>query len=395
MDFNRKINRQNTASEKWDGLEKVFGVADVLPMWVADMDFAAPLAVRQALQQIVEHGVFGYTMQTESYYQAIVYWMKKRHQWDINKDWIVFSPGVVPALSIIVQAFTEPNDKVIIQTPVYPPFYSVVESHGRQLVQNPLRLEDGKYVMDYDGLEKLIDKDVKDVKLLILCSPHNPNGRVWSQVELSRLAAICARHQILVVSDEIHADLLFEKGSHTPYALLSKETEQHSIVCTSPSKTFNIAGLNTSNIIIPNPELRNIFEQAMQKYALGSITPFGLAAAQAAYQEGEEWLDECLSYIQDNMSYVIDYIETHIPELKVTMPEATYLLWIDFRELGISSEELATLMLNKAKIAFNNGTFFGEQGEGFMRMNVACPREIIEEVMIKLETTIQELRTTV
>ncbi|HEY2491622.1 MAG TPA: MalY/PatB family protein [Paenibacillus sp.] len=392
MDFNRKINRQNTASEKWDDIEKVFGVTDVLPMWVADMDFAAPPAVLRALQQIIEHGVLGYTMQTDSYYQAIVNWMKRRHQWDINKEWIMFSPGVVPALSIIVQAFTEPNDKVIIQTPVYPPFYSVVESHGRQLVQNPLLLEDGKYVMDYEGLEKLIDKDAK---LLILCSPHNPNGRVWSQVELSRLAEICARHHILVVSDEIHADLLFEQGSHTPYALLSKETEQYSIICTSPSKTFNIAGLNTSNIIIPNPELRSIFEQAMQKYALGSINPFGLAATQAAYLEGEEWLDACLLYIQENMKYVISYIEKHIPELKVTMPEATYLLWIDFRALGIPSEELATLMLNKAKIAFNNGTFFGEQGEGFMRMNVACPREIVEEAMIKLETTIQELRTSV
>lgn len=392
MEFNRKINRCNTASEKWDGIEKVFGVTDALPMWLADMDFAAPPAVLRALQQIVAHGVLGYTIQTESYYKAIQNWMKKRHQWDINKDWIVFSPGVVPALSIIVQAFTKPNDKVIIQSPVYPPFYNVVESHGRQLVLNPLILEDGKYVMDYEGLEKLMDKDVK---LLILCSPHNPIGRVWSPEELRRLTAICARHHILVVSDEIHADLLFEKGSHTPYARLSKETEQYSIICTAPSKTFNIAGLNTSNIIIPNPELRNIFEKAMQKYALGAISPFGLAATEAAYNEGEEWLDECLLYIQNNMKYVMDYIKKHIPELKVTMPEATYLLWIDFRELGIPSEELVSLMLNKAKIAFNNGALFGEHGEGFMRMNVACPREVVEEAMIKLENTIQELRINV
>ncbi|WP_438347240.1 MalY/PatB family protein [Paenibacillus sp. FA6] len=392
MDFNQLTQRNHTASLKWDGIESIFGVKDVLPMWVADMDFMAPPSVLEALQKRIAHGIFGYSLQTDSYYQAIIDWMKRRHQWDIEKDWIVYTPGVVPALSLIVQAFTDPGDKVIIQTPVYPPFYQVVENHGRELIQNPLRLVDGEYTMDLAKLEAQIDDRVK---MLILCSPHNPVGRVWTKEELVPLAELCARRNILVISDEIHADLLFDKGSHTPYALLSEEARNQSIICTAPSKSFNIAGLHTSNIIIPNPDIRSKLVEALQKYALGSISPFGLIATEAAYNDGEEWLDECLIYIRGNMEYIIHYIEKHMPELQVKMPEATYLLWIDFRGLGMATDELSSFMLNKARIACNNGIAFGQTAEGFMRMNVGCQREIVEEAMQRLDKAIQDWRTNI
>ena len=389
MDFNQLTQRNHTASLKWDGIESIFGVKDALPMWVADMDFMAPPSVLEALQKRIAHGIFGYSLQTDSYFQAIIDWMKRRHQWDIEKDWIVYTPGVVPALSMIVQAFSDPGDKVIIQTPVYPPFYQVVKNHGRELIENPLHLVDGEYTMDLAQLEAQIDDRVK---MLILCSPHNPVGRVWTKEELVPLSELCARRNILVISDEIHADLLFDKGSHTPYAVLSEEARNQSIICTAPSKSFNIAGLHTSNMIIPNPDIRSKLVEELQKYALGSISPFGLIATEAAYNEGEEWLDECLLYIQGNMEYVIHYIKEHIPELQVTMPEATYLLWIDFRKLGMSSEELSSFMLNKARIACNNGIAFGQTAEGYMRMNVGCQREIVEEAMQRLDKAMQDWR---
>jgi len=391
MDFNQLTHRNHTASMKWDGIESIFGVKDALPMWVADMDFTAPPSVIHAFQERLTHGVFGYSLKTDSYYQAIIDWMKRRHQWEIEKDWIVYSPGVVPALSLIVQTFTELGDKVIIQTPVYPPFYQVVENHGRELILNPLHLVDGKYTMDLAQLEAQIDEQVK---MLILCSPHNPVGRVWTKEELVPLAELCSRRNILVVSDEIHADLLFNKGSHTPYAALSEEAKNQSIICTAPSKSFNIAGLHTSNIIIPNPDLRNQFVGTLQKYALDSISPFGLIATEAAYNAGEEWLNECLLYIRGNMEYVRQYIEESLPELRVTMPEATYLLWIDFRKLGMSVDELSSFMLNKAKIVCNSGSAFGQNGEGFMRMNVGCQRGVVEDAMKRLDSAIQDWRNT-
>ncbi|MHA0856671.1 MalY/PatB family protein [Paenibacillus sp. CMAA1364] len=390
MNFDQIIQRNETSSMKWDGMEHIFGVKDLLPMWVADMDFLAPPVVLEALQERLAHGIFGYTLQCDSYYQAIMNWMNKRHQWDIEQDWIVYSPGVVPALSLIVQAFTQPDDKVIIQTPVYPPFYQVVKNHGRELIQNPLRLINGTYTMDLDQLESQIDDRVK---LLILCSPHNPVGRVWTKEELLPLSELCARHNILVVSDEIHADLLFNKGSHTPYALLSDEAKNQSIICTAPSKSFNIAGLHTSNIIIPNPDIRSTFVETLQRYSLGSITPFGLIATEAAYNDGEEWLDACLAYIRGNMTYIGEYIDKLLPELKVTIPEATYLLWIDFSELGMNAEELDAFMIHEAKIACNSGIAFGADGEGYMRMNVGCPREMIEEAMLRLDGAVQAWRT--
>lgn len=391
FDFDLTIDRNRTASLKWDHIPAIFGVEDALPMWVADMDFAAPPAVVRAMHNRVEHGVFGYTLQTDSYREAISSWMNIRHNWSIQPQWIQFCPGVVPALSLIVESFTEPDDQVIIQTPVYPPFYSVVKDHGRELVLNPLQVNDqGDYEMDFEDLERSLSGG--RVKMIILCSPHNPVGRVWTREELSRLATLCEQYDVLVVSDEIHADLIYQAGSHTPFAALSEDAMNRSFICTAPSKTFNIAGLNTANIIIPNDKLRRRFEKALQKYALGSITPMGAAATEAAYREGGEWLDGLLTYLRGNMEYIKDYLEQHIPEVKVTLPEATYLLFIDFRGLGMAQEDLNRFLVQKAKIGMNNGITFGKNAEGFMRMNVACTRATAQEAMTRLHTAVQQWR---
>ncbi|SMF89595.1 cystathione beta-lyase [Paenibacillus uliginis N3/975] len=391
MNFDLTINRTRTASLKWDNIPAVFGVDDALPMWVADMDFAAPPAVVRAMHARVEHGVFGYTLQTETYREAITSWMDKRHNWSIKPEWIQYCPGVVPALSLIVEAFTEPGDQVIIQTPVYPPFYSVVKDHGRELVQNPLILtEQGDYVMDFEDLERSLSGG--RVKMIILCSPHNPVGRVWTKEELSRIASLCEQHDVLVVSDEIHADLIYQAGSHTPFASLSEDAAMRSFICTAASKTFNIAGLNTANIIIPNDTLRRRFDKALQRYALGSITPMGAAATETAYREGGEWLDALLSYVRGNMEYIRDFIQEHMPEVKVKLPQATYLLWIDFRGLGMSDEDLNRFLVQKAKIGMNRGVTFGKSAEGFMRMNMACTRATAEEAMSRLNAAITQWR---
>lgn len=391
MNFDLAIDRTCTDCQKWDNVPTIFGVPDALPMWVADMDFAAPPAVVKALHQRVEHGVFGYTFPSDSYREAICDWMEKRHNWSIQQEWIQFCPGVVPALSLIVDAFTEPGDQVVIQTPVYPPFYSVVQDHGRELVHNPLlRSEDGDYSMDFEDLEESFSAG--KVKMLILCSPHNPVGRVWSRAELERLASLCQQYNVLVVSDEIHADLVFEPGAHTPFAALSEDAAERSIICTAPSKTFNIAGLNTANIIISNAQLRSKFRKILNRYAIGSITPMGAAATEAAYREGGQWLDELLVYIRGNMELVANYAQEHLPELKVVIPEATYLLWIDFRGMGMSHEDLNRFLVQEAKLGLNSGGAFGKEGEGFMRMNLACTRATVQEALSRLHKAVEEWR---
>lgn len=391
MNFDLTINRTRTASLKWDNIPTQFGVEDALPMWVADMDFAAPPAVVRAMHDRVEHGVFGYTLQTDTYREAITSWMRQRHNWSMEPEWIQYCPGVVPALSLIVEAFTEPGDQVIIQTPVYAPFYNVVKDHERELVQNQLILnEQGDYEINFEDLERSLASE--RAKMIILCSPHNPIGRIWTKEELSRIAALCEQYDVLVVSDEIHADLIYQAGSHTPFASLSEDAAMRSFICTAASKTFNIAGLNTANIIIPNDTLRGKFDKALKRYALGSITPMGAAATEAAYREGGEWLDALLTYIRGNMEYIQDFIGQHIPEVKVILPQATYLLWIDFRGLGMSDEDLNRFLIQKAKIGMNRGSSFGADGEGFMRMNMACTRTTAEEAMSRLNAAITEWR---
>ncbi|MEW4371488.1 MalY/PatB family protein [Paenibacillus kandeliae] len=390
--FDHPPQRKGTNSEKWDLLHHIFGTEDVLPLWVADMDYAIAQPIQQALQNSAEHGVIGYSFKSTSYHEALKNWMQHKHGWQIEDEWVVFTPGVVAALNFAVQTFTDHGDKVMIQTPVYPPFYSVVTGHGREVVTSPLKqLDNGQYEMDFDHLERTLDESVK---LFILCSPHNPIGRVWTRDEMERLEALCSKYNIIVVSDEIHGDLVHEPNRHIPYAMLSESARNRSIICTAPSKTFNIAGLNTSNIIIPNKELRDAFALKVNNFGVGSISQFGAVATEAAYRGGQEWLEQCMAYIRSNMQYVQQYIGEHLPELSVNLPEATYLLWINFRSLKMEQKDLVSFLLDDARIALNDGRAFGMNGEGFMRMNLACSRSLLEEAMERLHRALVSRRTT-
>jgi len=387
-DFDEVINRMNSASDKWDGLPNRFGVSEAIPMWVADMDFKAPPPVIHALHQRVEQGVYGYTFRPDSYFEATMDWMKRRHQWSIDRKWIAHSPGILPAISLFIDSFTQPGDSVVIQTPVYHPFSRIIKSLGRQVVHNPLTFENGRYAMDLEDLEARIDSTVK---ILVLCNPHNPVGRVWSQEELTRLGQICTKNNMLVISDEIHCDIVYRGHKHIPFASLSDEFADRSITCIAPSKTFNLAGLQTSSIIIPNDRIRDRFNESINSLNIGAPNPFGIVATEIAYQYGEEWLEQLIEYLQENLDLLIRYFQENIPQIKVIKPESTYLVWLDCRELGLAAEELDQFMLRKARVAMNEGYIFGEDGIGFMRMNIACPRSTLEKSMRQIEEAVHFL----
>ena len=389
--FDEIIDRTDYHSEKWDELKGKFGdiPEDVLPMWVADMEFRAPKPVIEAIKKTAEHGIYGYTSRPDSYYQAIIDWMEKRHNWKVKKDWLAFSPGVVPALSIIIRAFTQPGDKVIVQPPVYYPFFRIIENNGCHVVNNPLKLSNRKYFMDYDDLERKIDDP--RVKLLILCSPHNPVGRVWQKEELIILGEICLEHKIMVISDEIHADILFKGYKHIPFASISPAFAHHSITCTAPSKTFNLAGLQTSTIIIPNKKYYKTYNNALDSLALDENNVFGLVALEAAYRYGEEWFEQLSSYLNENLEFLMKYFKEKIPKIEVIKPEGTYLVWLDCRQLGLSAKDLNNFMLNKARVALDDGYWFGTEGEGFMRMNIACPRSVLEKALRRIEGAVNSI----
>lgn len=375
-DFDHVWNRKNTHSIKWDGVESLFGDADLLPMWVADMDFKAPQPVIDALKRRAEHGIFGYTLRPPSYDEAVITWFDKRHRFRIEKEWLVFSPGIVPALNMMVQTFTEPGDRVIIQPPVYYPFFQIVKRNGRNLVENPLAFDGHRYTIDFRDLEQ---KAASGAKMLILCSPHNPVGRVWTRDELCKLGEICVKHDILVIADEIHCDLVRKRFRHIPFASLTEEFAHQSITCTAPSKTFNLAGLQASHLIIPNKRLRSRFKTMLHTYSLEMSNSFAVSAVEAAYRHGEAWLNELLDYIEGNIHFLMEFAKQHLPQVKVIEPEGTYLIWLDFRSLGLSGHELKRLMRQKAKVALNEGSLFGTGGEGFARINIACPRRTLEE----------------
>jgi len=383
--FDEVINRRNTSSVKWDNLKNLYGRDDLIPLWVADMDFKSPPAVIKALKERADHGVYGYTFPSEEYYNAVINWMERRHNWHIDKEWISYAPSVVAALSYCIRAFTEPGDKIIIQTPVYHPFYSTIEENERIVVKNPLIHRDGKYYMDFDDLER---KAKDGAKMLILCSPHNPVGRVWTKEELKRLADICLENNILVVSDEIHFDIVFKGNEHTVFASLSPEVADNCVVLTSPSKTFNLAGLQVSNVIIPNEMLRMKFRKEENKDHISSPNVFAQRALIAAYDHSEEWLDELLKYLEGNRDFFIDYINKRIPKLKVTESEGTYLMWVDCTELGMNPQQLKEFFVNKCKVALNEGKMFGEEGNTFQRFNIGCPRSILEEALNRIERAI-------
>lgn len=387
-DFDEVVPRHGTASLKWDGLKERYGDAELLPLWVADMDFKAPPEVVDALVARVSHGIFGYTIRPDSCFEAIQSWFLQRHEWTVERDWINLAPGVVPALHAIVDAFTEPGDKVIIQPPVYHPFYSVVESQGRELVLNPLVYRGGRYEMDFDDLAH---KAESGAKILILCSPHNPVGRVWSHEELVRLGDICLRHNILVVADEIHGDLIYPGHRQIPFASISEEFANHSITCTAPSKTFNLAGLSTCSIIISNQETRETFHNELVARMMGGGEALGILAMETAYRHGGPWLDELMAYLTENLNFLEDSIQTRMPQLRVIRPEGTYLVWIDCRGLNLETKALEEFIVKRARLALNAGSMFGPSGEGFMRMNIACPRATLEQALNQLADAIHSL----
>ncbi len=381
--FDKIIDRSNTSCVKYDLRQTIFGKADVIPMWVADMDFETPGFIRDAIIQRASHPVYGYTFRDESYYQAIIDWMKSRHNWSIQKDEIVFCPGVVPALNFAVQAFTKPGDKIIVQPPVYFPFFGAVKDHERVLVYNQLLQKETTYEIDFN----LLEEQAKDAEMLILCNPHNPVGRCWNRSELEKIAQICLKHNVLIVSDEIHADLVMPGYKHEIFANLSPEVAAITLTMHAPSKTFNLAGLSTSSVIISNPEIRTKFSKFIEKMHLGMGNLFGSVASTAAYSQGEEWRLQLIDYINDNINFAEEYIKENIPALKMFRPEATYMIWLDFREFGLDTETLKQKLIHEAGVGFNTGKDFGPGGEGFMRMNVACTRATLEEALGRLHST--------
>lgn len=383
FDLDREISRTGTASVKHDGAAAQFGSADLIPMWVADMDFAAPEAVTRALMERAAHPIYGYTLYPDSMYAALISWMSKRHGWHIERDWIVMCPGVVTALHATVLAVTQPGDAVIVQSPVYAPFYSSVTITGRRVVRNPLCLENGRYAMDYDHLEQCA---AQGARLLMLCSPHNPVGRVWSGGELARLLEIAHRHDMVILSDEIHADLVYPGIQHTPLAMLAGDAV---ITAVAPSKTFNIPGLGLSALAVPDPAHREALCKVFGQLHVAANNPFSIAAFAAAYREGGPWLESLLAYLVETRDFVRDYLSTHLPGIKLIEPEGTYLLWLDCRALGMSDEALQRFFVQKARVGLSAGTIFGADGSGFMRMNIGTPRRIVAEALERIASALR------
>lgn len=387
MIFDTIIDRKNTCCDKWDYLERYYGEKDMLGLWVADMDFAVPQAITDAIVQRAAHPIYGYTETDEGYYDAMIAWYKKRHDYSIEKDWIVYGPGVIPVICFLIQAFSEEGDKVIIQEPVYHPFKKSILSNHRVPLINELVYDGESYYMDLEALERQIDERTK---LMILCSPHNPVGRVWSKEELTAVGNLCIRHNIMLIADEIHGDIVYPGYKHIPFASISEEFADHSVLCNAPNKSFNIAGLQGCNVIIKNPEIRAKYLEYIDKFHMAEFTPISMVAHQAAYAYGEEWFDELLVYLEGNIQFTVKYLAEHLPSVKVIRPEATYMLWLDFRGTGFSMDEINARLIKKAKVALNDGYMFGESGAGFQRMNIACPKKIIEQALERIASAFRE-----
>ncbi|WP_186576424.1 MalY/PatB family protein [Aquibacillus kalidii] len=382
--FENVPDRKGTRSVKWDLVHSLYGSEDVLPMWVADMDFPTPNAVTEALVSRAEHGVFGYTYTDTALHKTISNWVQDRHNWQIKPSWLIYSPGVVTTLHIAVQALTNVDDGILIQTPVYPPFYDLVSSHDRKLVTNPLKLVNNRYEIDFEDFEAKLKQGVK---VFILCNPHNPVGRVWSKPELAKMAALCKKHDVTIFSDEIHADLIFDGNFHIPIASLSDEINEQTITCMSPTKTFNLAGLQASYAVIADKNIREKINDFLKKQGLTMLNTMGITALDAAYQHGKPWLEKLLSVLETNKQLVIDAFKDR-QEISIVPPEGTYLLWMDCRKLGLTHDDLKNFMQEKAKVGLNDGKSFGEEGEGFMRMNIACPTVTVKEGIKRILTAI-------
>lgn len=369
-DFDKTIDRRATNSYKWDGAPE-----GVLPMWVADMDFRTAPAIIDALQKRVAHGIFGYTRVPDAYYDAVTSWFSRRHGWDIDREWIIYTSGVVPAVSAVIKALTVPGDKVIVQTPVYNCFFSSIRNNGCEIVSNPLRRTADTYEMDFAALERCA-ADPR-AKVMLLCNPHNPAGRVWTPDELTRLGNICLRNGVTVVADEIHCELVYQGFKYTPFASLSDAFLHRSVTCVSPSKAFNIAGLQIANIVAFDNDLRSRIDKAININEVCDVNPFGVAATIAAYNEGEEWLNQLVDYLHGNYEAMAEFCRRELPEFPITRLEGTYLVWMDCSSLGMPSDALEHALLDDARLWLNAGTMYGAEGEGYMRWNIACPRSVM------------------
>ena len=385
--FDQPLSRANTGAVKYDARQAVFGRNDVIPLWIADMDFAAPDAVVQALEQRARHPAYGYTLYPDSLYDAMIHWYNERHQWPIEREWILLVPGVVPSLHAAAMAFSSPGDGVIIQPPVYPPFFSAITKTGRQVIENPLVEDRGTYRMDLEHLEACAARD--DAKILQLCSPHNPVGRVWSRDELTAVLAIARRHSLIVVSDEIHCDLVFpDKPAHQMLGRLA--TEQDALITTvAPSKTFNLPGLGLSALVVPNPEHRSALKAVFDSMHMLQCNPFSAAGFEAGYRHGGPWLEELLAYLQQNRDFVIQAVKSGLPGITAIEPEGCYLLWLDCRGLEMSDPELKAFFVHEAGVGMNPGITFGDQGSGFMRLNLACPRATLDKALSQIRQALE------
>ncbi|NYV65761.1 pyridoxal phosphate-dependent aminotransferase [Bacillus sp. Gen3] len=387
MNWNDCVVRTGTHSVKWSSIPDP---NEIIPMCIADMDFQVAPEIMQAMVKKAAHGIYGYTTFCDRYYLSIIQWWKKRFDLDIDKEWISFSPGIIPGINILLQILTKPGEHVIVQEPVYYPFYSSIENHQCKIVQNSLVYKNGTYEMDFADLEEKASNPKASV--LILCSPHNPVGRVWTIDELNRVAEICLKHNVWIISDEMHGDLVYKGNQHHPLFEVNPKIKNQSIICAAPSKTFNVAGLQTSIIMIPNKDLREQYQQKLIQFGLMRPNVFGVEGTIAAYESCEYWLEELLVYLEGNLQYVLNYFKTQIPEIIPIQPEATHLIWLDCSQLGMKGEELFQYFLNEAKIKFDEGYKFGQNGDSFVRMNIACPRERLENAMKRIEEAVKSVK---
>lgn len=383
VDFDKIIHREDTDSFKYRGRQALFGHANIIPMWVADMDFASPPAVSKALRERADHPIYGYTDFPDSLYSAFIAWFKKRHHWAIQREWIIMSPGVVPSLHAAALAFAQVNESIIVQPPVYFPFFSTVKNTGRTLIENTLVLKNNRYEIDFAHLESC----AKHARMLLLCSPHNPVGRVWQKAELERIIDIAEKHHLVVFSDEIHADLTYTGAQHYPLASIAPASDRI-VTAVAPSKTFNIAGLNLSALVVPNPAHRQALHDAFETLHVSASNPFSIVAFEAAYRDGEAWLNALIPYLTKSRDFVIDYVNTHIPNIRVIDTEGTYLLWLDCRALGMDDQTLKQFFIEEAGLGLSPGLLFGTAGSGFMRMNIGAPIATIRQALDQIKRAI-------
>lgn len=385
-DFDEVIDRKGSNAVKYDSLGVNYGKENLIPLWVADMDFRTPDFILDALRKRLDHPILGYPILPDSYIHSIIEWLSYKHNWSVQPEWLTYIPGIVKGIGLVLQVFTNPGDKVIIQPPVYHPFRLVPEHNGREIINNPLIEDNECYRIDFENLEQLLP----DAKLLILCNPHNPGGIVWDKDSLIRVARLCAQYDVLVISDEIHSDMIHKGYLHVPFASVSQEAAENSITFMAPSKTFNIAGIVSSFAIVPDSKIRRTFFDYLSANEFSDASIFSVVATEAAYRGGKEWLEQMMDYVEENARYVQSYLHTHIPLVTTNIPQASFLMWLDCRNLNLSQEELVALFVDKAGLALNDGAMFGPGGIGFMRMNIGCPRSILEKGLTQLKLAIYE-----